>query len=177
MDASLSTFRLTMMTALLMGLPPCANVCAQPLAPAVGLAVLPASAEEKEAPLSQDQALEMLQAGIPSSRIEGFARKDGIDFKLTPDLEQEFRKAGATPGLIQLLKKLNPATAPPQATATSTEASALLENADDALTRKDYAGAVMALKSIVAMHPDLVPAWYDLGFAYTGALLPVCEPR
>jgi tetratricopeptide (TPR) repeat protein len=168
MDASPSILRMTMVASLLSLMAPCPNVRALPLASTVGLAALPASPEEKEAPLSQEQALEMLQAGIPSSRIEAFARKDGIDFKLTPDLEQEFRKAGATPGLIQLLKKLSPAPAPPQATEATSEISSLLDHANDALTRKDYAGAVTALTSIVALHPDFVPAWYDLGFAYTG---------
>ena len=66
----------------------------------------PATCEEKEAPLSQEQTLNMLQAGIPSQQIEAFARKDGIDFKVTPELERDLRKAGATERLIQLLKKL-----------------------------------------------------------------------
>ena len=54
----------------------------------------------------------MLQAGVPSRQIEAFARKDGIDFKVTPALERELRKAGATESLIQLLKKLGNAPAP-----------------------------------------------------------------
>ena len=47
----------------------------------------------------------MLQAGVPSRQIEGFARQDGIDFKVTPALERDLRKAGATESLILLLKK------------------------------------------------------------------------
>ena len=54
----------------------------------------------------------MLQAGVPSRQIEAFARKDGIDFKVTPALERDLRKAGATERLIQLLKKLGNATRP-----------------------------------------------------------------
>ena len=56
----------------------------------------------------------MLQAGVPSRQIEAFARQDGIDFKVTPALERDLRKAGATESLIQLLKKLSNAPAPRQ---------------------------------------------------------------
>ena len=72
----------------------------------------PASSEEKSAPLSQDQTLKMLQAGVPSRQIEVFARRDGVDFKVTPSLERDLRKAGATESLIQLLKKLGTGPAP-----------------------------------------------------------------
>ena len=54
----------------------------------------------------------MLQAGVPSRQIEAFARKDGVDFKVTPALERDLRKAGATESLIQLLKKLGNGPAP-----------------------------------------------------------------
>jgi hypothetical protein len=37
----------------------------------------------------------MLQATVPSQQIEAFARKDGVDFKVTPALERDLRKAGA----------------------------------------------------------------------------------
>ena len=66
---------------------------------------LPQASEEKEAPLSQEQTLHMLQAGVPSRQIEAIARKDGVDFRVTPALERDLRKAGASDGLILLLKK------------------------------------------------------------------------
>jgi Flp pilus assembly protein TadD len=127
-----------------------------------------ASREEKEAPLSQEQTFNMLQAGVPSRQIEGFARKDGIDFKVTAAMERDLRKAGATESLILLLKKLSAVPAQPSAPAASEESSALLRQADDALTRKDYAEAVKALKTVTTSHPDMAPAWFDLGFAYAG---------
>src|SRR5208282_5674465 len=81
----------------------------------------PARGEERSAPLSQEQTLKMLQAGVSSRQIETFARRDGVDFKVTPALERDLRKAGATEGLIQLLKMLGsgPAPAPPVAPAGS----------------------------------------------------------
>ena len=56
-----------------------------PRSPALcGFLLAPAASEEKDAPLSQEQTLKMLQAGVPIRQIEAFARKDGIDFKVTP---------------------------------------------------------------------------------------------
>jgi tetratricopeptide (TPR) repeat protein len=130
----------------------------------------PALSEEKNAPLSQEQALKMLQAGVPSRQIEAFARKDGIDFKVTPALERDLRKAGATKGLIQLLKKIGNESASAQApaSANSAELSALLHTAEDALTRKDFAQAAKALQAVVAQQPAMPEAWFNLGYAYTG---------
>ncbi len=110
----------------------------------------------------------MLQAGVPSRQIEAFARKDGIDFQVTPALEHDLRKAGATESLILLLKKLGNAPAHPPATAESEELSGLLRTANEALTRKDFPEAVKALKAIIATKPDIPEVWSDLGYAYTG---------
>ncbi len=130
---------------------------------------LPGQDTEKEAPLSQDQALAMLQAGVPSQKIESIARKDGVDFKVTPDLERDLRKAGASEALIQLLKKLGnaPAAAKPTTPEDSGGISALLHTAQDALTKRDYAEAVKALKAVVAQQPSIPEAWFNLGYSYT----------
>ena len=130
----------------------------------------PALGEEKSARLSQEQTFNMLQAGVPSRQIEAFARKDGVDFKVTPALERDLRKAGATESLIQLLKKMGneTASAQPPVAADSAELSALLQTAEDALTRKDFAEAVKALKAAVAIQPGMPDAWFNLGYAYTG---------
>jgi tetratricopeptide (TPR) repeat protein len=112
----------------------------------------------------------MLQAGVPSREIEGFARRDGVDFKVTPALERDLRKAGAAESLIQLLKKLGngPGPAQPPTSAGSTELSGLLHTAEEALERKEFAEAVKALKSVVAIQPHMPEAWFNLGYAYTG---------
>jgi tetratricopeptide (TPR) repeat protein len=140
--------------------------CALGGRPGIGSSLLPASNEEKSAPLSQEQTLNMLQAGVPSRQIEAFARQDGIDFKVTPALERDLRKAGATEGLIQLLKKLG--NGPTPAPAGSAEVSALLRTAEDALAQKDFAEAAKALKAVVAKQPAMPEAWFNLGYAYSG---------
>ena len=138
--------------------------------PGAGPSFLPQSSEEKSAPLSQEQTLKMLQAGVPSRKIEEFARQDGVDFKVTPALERDLRKAGATESLIQVLKKLgnSPAPAQPPAPVGSDDSSALLRTAEEALTRKDFADAAKALKAFVAKQPGMPEAWFNLGYAYTG---------
>jgi len=44
----------------------------------------------------------------------------------------------------------------------------LMHDAEQALDRKDYAAAVDRLKLAVQAAPDTVPAWFDLGYAFTG---------
>lgn len=44
----------------------------------------------------------------------------------------------------------------------------LLREAQQALDRKDYAAAVPSLDAIVKLQPDMVPAWFNLAYAYTG---------
>ena len=44
----------------------------------------------------------------------------------------------------------------------------LLKTAQDALDRKDFETAAKSLKSVVASQPDLVAAWFDLGYAESG---------
>lgn len=56
-----------------------------------------------------------------------------------------------------------PAAAPP-----ATNVPALLEAAERALERKDFGEAVKALNSVIEAQPDSVPAWFNLGYAYTG---------
>lgn len=50
----------------------------------------------------------------------------------------------------------------------SPKLEALLHEAEDALNRHDYAAAIKPLKSAVELQPDLAPAWFSLGYAYTG---------
>jgi tetratricopeptide (TPR) repeat protein len=46
--------------------------------------------------------------------------------------------------------------------------SVLLKTAQDALDHKDFTTAAKSLKSAVARQPDLVAAWFDLGYAESG---------
>ncbi|PYU97554.1 MAG: hypothetical protein DMG26_21075, partial [Acidobacteria bacterium] len=102
----------------------------------------------------------------------------------------EFPKAGnsALPAPRQSLRQGNPAVATVFASAlvlvvTSSlwaqnrqsnrsagppDLPVLLHSAEEALNRKDFATAATALKSVVERQPDLVPAWFNLGYAYSG---------
>lgn len=53
-------------------------------------------------------------------------------------------------------------------TASQPDVAALMHNAEQALDRKDYAAAVDRLKLALQAAPDTIPAWFDLGYAYTG---------
>ena len=53
-------------------------------------------------------------------------------------------------------------------TGSGGDVSTLLHVAAEALGRQDFAAAAKALKSAVESQPDLVPAWFNLAFAYSG---------
>src|SRR5689334_3731370 len=52
--------------------------------------------------------------------------------------------------------------------APGTDVPALLRAAEEALAGQDFASAAKALQSAVESQPDLVPAWFNLAYAYSG---------
>jgi hypothetical protein len=84
----------------------CAVACA--LAAAAMLAgVLAAVAQEPAKGLAKEQVIKLLRED-PASRVEYLVNKYGVAFYCTPDIETELRGAGATPGLLDLIRKLAP---------------------------------------------------------------------
>jgi len=75
-----------------------------PTAPVTPASLSSTSSQNTPDPLDEDQVIRMLHGGVSSQRIEAMAREDGIDFPVTPAVEQRLRKAGATDKLVQLLK-------------------------------------------------------------------------
>ncbi len=69
------------------------------------LALAGAAAAEKGKPLSVRDAMELLQGGVPSSRIAQLVAEQGISFRLFDELEKRFREAGATQELIDAIQK------------------------------------------------------------------------
>src|SRR5215212_2584293 len=51
-------------------------------------------------PLSKSELVTMLQAGIPSSRVEQFVEVRGVNFTVTPQVTAEIKAAGGTRSLI-----------------------------------------------------------------------------
>lgn len=62
--------------------------------------------------LSRDQVLKLLEQD-PLPRVQFLVNKYGISFALTPEVEKELTQAGATPDLLETLRKLSPAPAKP----------------------------------------------------------------
>ena len=82
-------------------------ICFAALLCLFGLAV---SAGGQEAPrgLSKDQVIKLLKED-PAARVQYLVNKYGIGFSLTPEIENELTQAGATPELLDLVRKLAPA--------------------------------------------------------------------
>lgn len=78
-------------------------------------------AAEKGKPLAINDVMELLKGSVPSSEIARVVGENGISFRMSDDLETQFRGAGATDELIDTLKKASkPEATTPPAPATGT---------------------------------------------------------
>jgi hypothetical protein len=71
----------------------------------MGLSPERAFSAEKGKRLSENDVLELLSGGVPSSRVAAIIAERGIDFASTPERERKFREAGATQELISALRE------------------------------------------------------------------------
>ena len=67
-----------------------------------------AGAQEAPKGLSEDQVIKLLKDD-PPARVQYLVNKYGITFFFTPDIEKELTQAGATPELLDLVRRLAPA--------------------------------------------------------------------
>jgi hypothetical protein len=75
----------------------------------------------KGKPLSTKDVLDLLKGSVSSTEIARVVEGNGISFRMSDDLESQFRQAGATDELIEALKKASkPEETPPPAPATGT---------------------------------------------------------
>lgn len=70
-------------------------------------AVIPAASQEPPKGLSKEQVIQLLKED-PAPRVQYLVNKYGIAFYLTPDTENELRDAGATPDLLDLVRRIAP---------------------------------------------------------------------
>jgi hypothetical protein len=88
--------------------PHCARAAACVLAAVVVLfAVRVVVAQEPAKGLSKEQLIKLLRED-PAPRVEYLVNKYGVAFYFTPEIETELRDAGATPDLVDLVRKLAP---------------------------------------------------------------------
>ena len=74
---------------------------------------------QKGKPLAAKDVMELLKGSVPSSEIARVVTENGISFRMSDELESQFRDAGATDELIDALKKASkPVETPPPAPAT-----------------------------------------------------------
>jgi hypothetical protein len=63
--------------------------------------------------ISKQDIIDLLTGDVSSQEIAAAARKSGISFQITPDVEKEIRAAGGTEDLIGTLRSISPALPPP----------------------------------------------------------------
>jgi len=73
---------------------------------------MPAQAQVSPRPLTKDNVINLLRGDVSLKRVAQLARERGIDFQMTPEIEQELQKAGATQDLVAVLRGLAPQTLP-----------------------------------------------------------------
>jgi len=66
------------------------------------------SAQGPPKPLSKNRVLEYLKGEVSPARVTELVRQRGVDFKTTPEIENELRSAGATEALLTVLRELAP---------------------------------------------------------------------
>jgi hypothetical protein len=101
-----------------MNVRPKANILVTALAliVAAGLSLTPAFAQKSRKPMTKAQVIELLQSGVPSTRVDELVRAYGIAFELTTEVVVDLQDAGARDDLIRTLKEIAPkpeSAAPP----------------------------------------------------------------
>jgi formylglycine-generating enzyme required for sulfatase activity len=82
---------------------------------AVGLGAVNVRAQAARPPYSKQAILELLNGEVAPQRVAVLARQRGIDFQITPQIESELRRAGATDALLATLREIAPKPpAPPK---------------------------------------------------------------
>jgi hypothetical protein len=94
----------------------------------LGLVPLSTAAQNALHHLSIDDVVKLLKGQVSPHRVAQRARQQGIDFEVTPEVEQELRRAGANDDLIAALHQLAPYPKPAQIVVqTSPEAGVYLD--------------------------------------------------
>jgi len=92
----------------------------------VAIVLLPSLAKGANKLTKQD-VVDLLTGDVPSAEVAAAARKAGIGFPVTPDVEREIRAAGGTDDLIRTLRSISP-VAPPTPQAASPAILAIASN-------------------------------------------------
>jgi hypothetical protein len=90
------------------------------------LALAAVSAQETRKPLNQNEIVNLLENGVPSSRVQDIARERGISFPWSAEAERQIRIAGASDELLKALQEIAPQP-PPPAPVEPADATLLLE--------------------------------------------------
>ena len=73
----------------------------------------PAAAQKDREPLLRRDVQALLKAGVPPARMEVLVRQYGVSFEMTEQTEDQLRRAGATEGLLKLIRDVAPKHAAP----------------------------------------------------------------
>ena len=72
-------------------------------------------AQQQQKPWSKDQIIRMLKGDVPLKRVIELVRERKIDFEVMPEVEKQFRDAGADDSLMTALREVAPKSPSPSA--------------------------------------------------------------
>ena len=78
----------------------------------VGLGAVNVRAQAERKPYSKEAIVGLLKGEVSPKRVAVLARQRGIDFRVTPEVESELRRAGATAALLATLREVAPKQPP-----------------------------------------------------------------
>jgi tetratricopeptide (TPR) repeat protein len=84
------------------------SCCAAVLCALLWLPSARAQQQHPSTPLTENAILGLLKNGVSSRRIGALARQRGVDFKLTPEVENQLRQSGADIYILETLRELSP---------------------------------------------------------------------
>ena len=115
--------------------------------------------------LSKEQILKLLEQD-PIPRVQYLVNKYGISFALTPAIEAEFTQAGATPDLIETLRKLSPAQ-PKPVTPPATEVMIHAQPGDTEVYIDDERKGITSAEGILKLS-NVAPGTHKLRISRPG---------
>lgn len=62
-------------------------------------------AAQNDKPLNEQEVIELLEGGVPSTRVSEIVDDRGVDFNFTPQIEQKVRDAGGADDVVAALKR------------------------------------------------------------------------
>jgi len=130
----------------------------------MGLCAFSVWAQAARQPYSQEAIVGLLKGEVSPNRVAMLARQRGINFQITPEVESELRRVGATDALMAALRELAPT--PPKPTDKPAEIDVQTSPGAEVYVDDQFAGRASPQGRLRV--PNLRPGDHTLRVSLTG---------